>query len=140
MKKKLKKKKKKGTSNTIPLLCDLTVVQGQLGPKLTVNIILLTAARYNPKSKSHDIAVTHVNNLNKKPQTCPTKNKAKLSVFEVLSYFLMRQYVTLKHMESNIFFSLKYIERNIFFYLDAKKQRMQKKKGPTFYKFAHSYF
>lgn len=63
------KKKKNGTSNTIPLLCDLTVVQGQLCPKLTINIILLTATIYNPKSKSHDIAVTHVNNSNKKPQT-----------------------------------------------------------------------
>lgn len=117
-------------------MCDLTVVQGQLGPKLTVNIIVLTAARYNPKSKSHYIAVTHVNNLNKKPQTCPTKNKAKLSVFEVLSFFLMRQYVTLKHIESNIFFSLKHIEKNIF--LPWCKQTKDAKK--KFYKFAHSYF
>lgn len=70
-------KKNNGISNTIPLSCDLTAVQGQLRPKLTIIIILLTATIYNPKSKTHNIAVTHVNNSNKKPQTCPTKNKTE---------------------------------------------------------------
>lgn len=78
-----------GISNTIPLLGDLTVVQGQLCPKLTIIIILLTEPIYNPKSKSHDIAVTHVNNSNKMPQTCPTKNKTNIFCFwssELLSH------------------------------------------------------